>query len=58
MSEFECRCGELMSHGRCPGCGSHRAAKMDGLSRSEWRAIEAMENDGADLGKEETKEEE
>ena len=42
MSEFTCYyCGELMSHGKCPACGSTKAGSMDGMSRRELDARDA-----------------
>jgi len=42
MSEFTCYyCGDLMSHGECPTCGSTRAGSMDGMGRRELDARDA-----------------
>lgn len=49
MSEFECRCGELMLYDKkthkitCPVCGGKKAGRMNGKSNRELRAEDEQE---------------
>jgi hypothetical protein len=41
MSEFTCRCGEIMTPGEpCPECGAKHAYRMDGRTNREIEARE------------------
>jgi len=35
MSEFQCRCGGLISHGKCSDCDHPYVVRMDGMTAKE-----------------------